>query len=945
MSSILMEAGTPCPRRPRASNDSGESDPLDRLWDETRGNYDDTRNINFTTEIRAPVLGAKPKRRARTTTSFAIHSDPDEKHVQPKRETKQAGGIAPSNRKSSLLAQPAQRFRPRPRVSFAPSPLRHSLASQQSDEDEPKKRRARPVAQRNNDLLKRISGSDKALAINELKGLQRTAYLPSEDTTAASVFMGIFSPLRTDRVPLQPSSKIAQETCDKVDIPGRNGGKENMPPGMEFTGVKQKALNDESLSGKLSHLTLSDNKASKPLAARSVNKPARKVDSKPAVVKGSVSNVVTGAGGRTLTARTKSPATSSTSLNSLKGSRPGVGNCARNNLDHEYPLASASITNLAMYDDNWLSHQEAILAQLIDGIISHADSGYLDTANLRNELLLLYQGPYFTNLYKRLQASLLYGALSIPRDVLLKNSRLQQDLGMKRRFIDIFIKSYEPNALRSALEAVTGRVIPAPKTSSNSLTQSANGSTVHEKALTKRLARCLDTFLIQNQDVDRSETELGGVGEGALADAYRRTVLRSMMIIILLDKARISPKTSLSGCLFLTSSPYKSSFAVLQASARFLLPSCGDVGKALSQLDCQLSYEQHPLEEYNYTTSNLAVDLRDGVRLTRLVESLLYPSSFSHSNSDYQWPLSLRLKVPCLSRVVKMSNARIALEALASTEEGRQLVTNVRAADIVDGHREKTIALLWGLVSNWGLSGLIDLDDLKKEIDRLRKEAGLCYGPGDLTDEFAKNDDTTPLLRQWASLIAQLRGLRPENLTMNLANGKVYECILDEYEEYISAETTSTEDRAPLQNRLLALGCSPQFINLIFGSKPQLLDAPSTTGALAFFCSRLLPTAKQARAAATIQNAWRRVLGRRDAKKRAMARDVARQCAAVVQTRDRILWAKSVIVHWWRLNRSKRRNRRITVPSMKTTMAMTRRQSRIPARDRKSTKIPLRCLR
>jgi hypothetical protein len=43
--------------------------------------------------------------------------------------------------------------------------------------------------------------------------------------------------------------------------------------------------------------------------------------------------------------------------------------------------------------------------------------------------------------------------------------------------------------------------------------------------------------------------------------------------------------------------------------------------------------------------------------------------------------------------------------------------------------------------------------------------------------------------------------------------------------------------------------------------------------------------------------------------RRAAAQQVARQCAAVVQTRNRILWAKGVIVTWWRRQKARKQIR------------------------------------
>ncbi|KAL4806906.1 hypothetical protein BDV18DRAFT_138458 [Aspergillus unguis] len=979
MSALLHEVGTPCPRRSGGSRISGESSGSESysLWDDNLGDYDDTRNIDFTTEIKPPILtGAKPKRRTKTTT-FSIHSDTSENQhsaIGQKRDIKPA--IATSSRKTSLLAQPAQRFRPR--VSFAPSPLKHS---QTRDEIEPIKR-TRPNVQKNNDLLKRISGDgDEILARDVLKKDVRrnTVYIPPEDTTVASVFMGIFSPLKNSNLesymsentqvgslecqiarkrqakqvaatspsrPLQPSLKVSQESCNKVDIPGKNGGKENIPPGAIVDLKLKSSTLSKPLSDKLESSRTAvngyprANAGIRPLAARTANEPAKKVDSqKP---KAPVSNTFNGQ--RPLNTRAietvKKSSTASRPLRTSK-SEAALNRNSLKHLKHDYPLASTNITNPALYDDDWLSRQEVILTQLANGLF-HDINGEIpdDPAMLRQELLVLYQGPYFSNLHKRLQASLVYGALSIPKDVLLRNSRLRRDLGMKRKFIDMWLQTYEPNALRAALETVTGRVISMPKTSSSNMHKSINKTSDTEKPLARRIAKLLDTFLIQNQDMDRSDREIDD-GSEVLAEAYRRTVLRSIMMVILLDKARSCSKTSLSGCLFLASSQYKSSFAVLKALARFLLPSCGDVGKALAQLDCHLTYEQHPLEEYDYEMSNLAVDLRDGVRLTRMVELLVAPpaiKSFSTLGND-EWPLSRQLKFPCLSRAVKLFNVNIALKTLACTKEGHIIVNNTKAADIVDGHREKTIALLWGLVSNWGLSSLVNMDDLKQEVALLSQKASQQQENGSVEmSEQSQSDEPAELLKHWASLVAHIRGLQPADLTMNLADGQIYECILDEYEECtFSRVSTSSEDKAPTEDRLRALGCSTQFVNIVSPRyKTCILNSHSATGALAFLCSRLLPVAKCVRAALILQNAWRRILDRREAHKRAVASNLARQCAAVVQTRDQILWAKSVILHWWRLGRTKRQ-RRNTVGPTKTKLP--------PKPGRKSTRIPLRCAR
>ncbi|KAI2824152.1 hypothetical protein CBS115989_971 [Aspergillus niger] len=983
MSGFLYEATTPCPSRTSASIFSRGSDRCssDSMWEDSLGNWDDTANVEFTTEIKQSVLtGAKPRRRTKTSTSFAIHEDLGGKPTQPTYKPKRDSSIAAptTSRKTSLLAQPAQRFRPK--VSFGPSPdtqlrqegLAHKSTTKRTD------------TEKNNALLMRINGADGQGKVKESLKMdvrRNTVYIPPDDGTVASVFMGLFSPLKSDdfekcmnedtqvnslesqiarkrqakrslassaqRAPLRPSSKVMQESCIHHDIAGKNGGKENVPPGTVIAEGK-KGNQPLKIKGDLgSRLN------APPMAARragATNAPA-KPTSKPLSTKTNNplhrSNVLSNSQNSTKSQqnkpehnRTMKPSLTSEynrlgSMRSPNSSTPRKPSktstilkptTSRSNVKpiaKECPIILDSITNPALYEENWLSHQEVAITQLVNELLrcTYEESEIDNHTMLRHELLALYQGESFAYLHKRLQASLLYGAMSIPKDVLMRSSRLHNDLGLKRKFLDIWIKTYDPRALRAALEAVTGRKIPTPKLVHESDTSD------NDKAMKRRLEGFLDAFLLQNQDINHQEKTCVGEDGGAAGRTYRRTVLRSIMMVILLDKARMCQGTAVPRRLFLSSSPVKSSVAVLQALGRFLLPSCGDMIKALSHLDCELSYEQHPLEEYDYRVDNLAVDLRDGVRLTRVVEMLLYPSTSSGELSNGSFPLSSHLKFPCRSRAVKLFNIKIALDALASEPGTRKLAKDIRAEDIVDGHREKTIALLWKLVSTWGLAGLVDWTEVRKEIERLRQKAALHAGHGDAEDNIwhdmcinrnDESDEPTLLLKQWASTLAHLKGVPLDNLSTSFSDGKIYESIIDEYEGYIVDRPESYSRTASLDSRLRALGCSAQFAKLVApSSETRIVDSDFTIGALAFLCSRLLPATKRARAATVLQSAWRRILTRRDDERRAVARDIARQCAAVVQTQHRILWAKEVIVRWWRQTRAQQRRRAVATQAHK----------------------------
>ncbi|KAF4155317.1 hypothetical protein CNMCM6936_007652 [Aspergillus lentulus] len=930
MSGLLQEVGTPCPVKSRNSRNSDTIHTIDSSWEGSLECGEDTASLDFTTAIKnSTLIGVKAKRRMKTGTSFAIHDENEERPTlaMPKRKRESTISARVPGRKSSLLAQPAHRFRPK--VSFASSsPSKPQL---QKAEVKHQRQNIDAGAETNRSLLMRINGGgDEGQHKDKLKRDVRrnTVFIPPDDTTVASVFMTMFSPLKSDnlnhyvqdgteinslesqiarkrqakrtmassrKTPLQPSVEVPQGSAINIDIAGKNTGKENIPPGAMIFKPNDKGLwksntkeelyskSSRALSGKARPFA---NTLTKPLAKVATSEGLRR--SVLGEKRHNARAPVTGVGskmdgtvrsssrleGAVLSASRRTPLS-----NALKQSKTYKTNASllkKETAMTDFALITDDIVNPAMYEDHWLAHQEIVITQLINRLFDQTDGQmrYDDPAARRHELLQLYQSGPFVELHKRLQASLTYGSLSIPKDALTQTRRLKHDLGMKRKFLDIWLESYDLRALRAAAETVTGRRVENEFLDGDSHHFSVETTADKEKFLRRKLERFLDVFLVQNRDMDRDSQDLSHAGSDMISQAYRRTVLRSIMMVILLDK--------------------------------------------------------HQLQEYEYQMSNLAVDLRDGVRLTRIVELLFYPSAGAVGESappldNHQWLLSRRLKFPCSSRTVKKYNVQIALDALKLAPDAAPLVRDVHAEDIVNGHREKTIALLWGLVSRWGLSELIDWDDVTKEIDRLRQKATsqLGYeqandanlvkekGPNDKMED---DDEAILLLKEWATILAHLSGLRLENLSTSFADGRIYEAIVNEYEEYILGNVASSHGQKPtsLAARLRALGCSSQFANLVSPSnsrKAHVFDSNFTVGGLAFLCSRLLLSTKRARAAIVLQSAWRRVLAHREAHRRSVARNLALQCSAVVQTRDRLLRAKAIILRWWRRMKEQRQQR------------------------------------
>ncbi|XP_055848549.1 protein abnormal spindle [Episyrphus balteatus] len=170
------------------------------------------------------------------------------------------------------------------------------------------------------------------------------------------------------------------------------------------------------------------------------------------------------------------------------------------------------------------------------------------------------------------------------------------------------------------------------------------------------------------------------------ADHIKKFTLQKVLFLLLfLDKAKTKRIIKHNPCLFLKKSPYKEAREILLKFSCELLANIGDITRDLKRLGYVLTHKQNFLDEFNYAFSNLAVDLRDGIRLTRVMEIILLRDDMSEL-----------LRVPAISRLQRIYNVNLSLKALADAEF--QLKGEITAADIVDGHREKTLSLLWQII-------------------------------------------------------------------------------------------------------------------------------------------------------------------------------------------------------------------------------------------------------
>jgi len=114
-----------------------------------------------------------------------------------------------------------------------------------------------------------------------------------------------------------------------------------------------------------------------------------------------------------------------------------------------------------------------------------------------------------------------------------------------------------------------------------------------------------------------------------------------------------------------------------------MVTSNGDINRRLRSIDYNLTHKQTHLDEVDYAVKSLN-DLRDGTRITRVVEILFKGE-----------PLSHKLRLPAISKLQKIHNVNLALTKISEhiTIEG-----NISTRDIVNGHREKMLSLFWQLI-------------------------------------------------------------------------------------------------------------------------------------------------------------------------------------------------------------------------------------------------------
>jgi len=470
------------------------------------------------------------------------------------------------------------------------------------------------------------------------------------------------------------------------------------------------------------------------------------------------------------------------------------------------------------------------------------------------------------------------------RLIIRKDRNITKDVGMKQALLKIIL-SYNPLWLRIGLETVYGELLPV-NTNSDLL----------------GLSRFLVARLLSNPDIlaEFAHPTVPHCYREGHQEALNRFALKKFLeLVYFLDIAKESRLIRHNPCLFCPDGQFKTSRDVLITFSKDYLSGEGDITKHMAYMGYVVNHKQTKLDEFDYAVTNIKTDLRCGLRLAKVAE--LVTGSTINSN----------MRVPAVSRLQKVHNTDVALAAYK--EGGLDIPNSIAAKDIVDGHREKTLTLLWTIIFGYQLNIVLDLQKLKEEISHLKRSLSVRSRMGDMAAKAGQAwltglktrspqqgilaGERLELVMEWAQLVLAHYQVEVENWTVSWCDGRALCLLVHHYQpdllarEDIKNETSLTHqaDHQNLDDSLefnygsktVDSACYEAYIDneksnfkLLFskvselGGVPILIspgdmsntipDEKVTATFIGYLAARLLDLSREIKAARIIQLAWRR---------------------------------------------------------------------------------------
>ncbi|EFN85420.1 abnormal spindle-like microcephaly-associated protein homolog [Harpegnathos saltator] len=282
---------------------------------------------------------------------------------------------------------------------------------------------------------------------------------------------------------------------------------------------------------------------------------------------------------------------------------------------------------------------------------------------LRRDAYAMLHRAEMTGMKTRIDRCITEGMLYVRPD-----RDLHRDFGLQKDVLSVFL-CYNPLWLRIGLEAVYNESIPL-----------RNNNDLFG------LSRFITERFFTNPQLTRTPGYHRADPSKKFLKALNQFMLKKFLLLVyFLDYAKQRKLITHDPCLFRKQAAWKTSREILLRFSRDLLAGVGDVTKILRVYDYVLTHRQTHIDEYEYEVTDIRQDLRDGVRLCRVVELITGVDG-----------LTQQCRAPAISRLQKVHNVEVALSALRQI--GGVLADDVEAKYVAYGDRMKTLSLLWQIV-------------------------------------------------------------------------------------------------------------------------------------------------------------------------------------------------------------------------------------------------------
>ncbi|KAI5079800.1 hypothetical protein GOP47_0005279 [Adiantum capillus-veneris] len=352
------------------------------------------------------------------------------------------------------------------------------------------------------------------------------------------------------------------------------------------------------------------------------------------------------------------------------------------------------------------------------------------------------------------------------------------DVALKENFIQTML-TYNAPWLKIGLHVVLGHNALVTEETLESMAEGPNQWDADRETQQAILRLLIERDFLSHPGLAKhhaTNKRIEGLYKQGYHEALARVILKRILLLVLtLDKAKCQSTIPLmcgidgidggSPILFLKSGQIKSSRHALQ---EFLLNSMhgeGDVVGHLGVLGYHVTHVQAGLADYSFEIENLIEDVKDGVRLCRLVQVLLADPS-----------LLVKIKIPSDRPRRRNHNCSIALERLARA--GVSVLDAfgclITADDLVEGHRERVVQLLWNIMLHLQIPAMVNLQRLRQEIIRI-SSCDLDAG-----SRLVDDSSVSSLLLIWIQAICMKFEFRVRNFASSFADGQAL-CYLISY--------------------------------------------------------------------------------------------------------------------------------------------------------------------